>query len=110
MYTYAILILIITISIVQMIFNHLIYYIFLFYKDKISIVTYIKLICNLYCNFIIIFICRDSIVVSTSRCGRENPGSNPGHGKVSLCKSNFVMAYFLIKYTYIINIILLIFN
>ena len=24
--------------------------------------------------------CRDSIVVSTSRCGRDNPGSNPGHG------------------------------
>ena len=26
------------------------------------------------------FICRDSIVVSTLRCGRNNPGSNPGHG------------------------------
>ena len=25
---------------------------------------------------------RDRIVVSTSRCGRDNPGSNPGHGKV----------------------------
>ena len=25
----------------------------------------------------------DSIVVSTSRCGRENPGSNPGHGRVN---------------------------
>jgi hypothetical protein len=25
-----------------------------------------------------------SIVVSTSRCGRDNPGSNPGHGK-QLC-------------------------
>ena len=25
---------------------------------------------------------RDSIVVSTSRCGRENPGSNPGHGRI----------------------------
>ena len=24
--------------------------------------------------------CRDSIVVSTLRCGRNNPGSNPGHG------------------------------
>ena len=24
---------------------------------------------------------RDRIVVSTSRCGRDNPGSNPGHGK-----------------------------
>ena len=24
---------------------------------------------------------RDRIVVSTLRCGRNNPGSNPGHGK-----------------------------
>ena len=23
---------------------------------------------------------RDRIVVSTSRCGRDNPGSNPGYG------------------------------
>ena len=31
---------------------------------------------------------RDRIVVSTSRCGRDNPGSNPGHGRdavVDLC-------------------------
>ena len=27
---------------------------------------------------------RDRIVVSTSRCGRDSPGSNPGHGK-QLC-------------------------
>ena len=26
--------------------------------------------------------CRDSLVVRTSRCGRENPGSNPGYGNV----------------------------
>ena len=26
---------------------------------------------------------RDRIVVSTSRCGRDNPGSNPGHGSGS---------------------------
>lgn len=25
--------------------------------------------------------CRDSLVVRTLRCGRSNPGSNPGHGK-----------------------------
>ena len=25
---------------------------------------------------------RDRIVVSTLRCGRNNPGSNPGHGNV----------------------------
>ena len=25
---------------------------------------------------------RDRIVVSTLRCGRSNPGSNPGHGSV----------------------------
>ena len=27
---------------------------------------------------------RDRIVVSTSRCGRENPGSNPGHGRAEI--------------------------
>ncbi|KAL0154402.1 hypothetical protein M9458_050296, partial [Cirrhinus mrigala] len=26
---------------------------------------------------------RDRIVVSTLRCGRSNPGSNPGHGSPS---------------------------
>ena len=26
---------------------------------------------------------RDRIVVSTLRCGRNNPGSNPGHGKAT---------------------------
>ena len=25
---------------------------------------------------------RDRIVVSTLRCGRNNPGSNPGHGSI----------------------------
>ena len=25
---------------------------------------------------------RDRIVVSTLRCGRNNPGSNPGHGTI----------------------------
>ena len=28
---------------------------------------------------------RDRIVVSTSRCGRDNPGSNPGHGSPFFC-------------------------
>ena len=27
------------------------------------------------------YVCRDRIVVSTLRCGRNNPGSNPGLGK-----------------------------
>ena len=29
---------------------------------------------------------RDRIVVSTSRCGRDNPGSNPGHGRSCECR------------------------
>ena len=29
---------------------------------------------------------RDRIVVSTLRCGRSNPGSNPGHGSQELFK------------------------
>jgi hypothetical protein len=28
---------------------------------------------------------RDRIVVSTPRCGRGNPGSNPGHGNIQSC-------------------------
>ena len=38
---------------------------------------------------------RDRIVVSTSRCGRDNPGSNPGHGrKFQLCVShNYCQAH-----------------
>ena len=32
-------------------------------------------------NFSVVSLCcRDRIVVSTLRCGRNNPGSNPGHG------------------------------
>ena len=31
---------------------------------------------------LLIFTSRDRIVVSTLRCGRNNPGSNPGHGKI----------------------------
>ena len=39
---------------------------------------------------------RDRIVVSTSRCGRDNPGSNPGHGRgcevsIMACKSAFFL-------------------
>ena len=44
---------------------------------------------------------RDRIVVSTSRCGRDNPGSNPGHCNwkknvfffVSLCCSSFIFMF-----------------
>ena len=36
---------------------------------------------------------RDRIVVSTLRCGRNNPGSNPGHGtllhKKSISKNEY---------------------
>ena len=34
---------------------------------------------------------RDRIVVSTSRCGRDNPGSNPGHGRAPLCHGMWVV-------------------
>lgn len=32
---------------------------------------------------------RDRIVVSTLRCGRSNPGSNPGHGIPMLLSNTF---------------------
>ena len=31
---------------------------------------------------------RDRLVVRTLRCGRSNPGSNPGHGSIILQKKN----------------------
>ena len=48
---------------------------------------------SLYVQFLhcIIPDSHDRIVVSTSRCGRENPGSNAGHGRqqmFSLCMTS----------------------
>ena len=36
----------------------------------------------------------DSIVVSTLRCGRKNPGSNPGHSRI----------FFFFRYLFFMNI------
>src|SRR5437867_2505051 len=36
---------------------------------------------------------RDRIGVSTSRCGRENPGSNPGHGKRAILASANLLSF-----------------
>ena len=38
---------------------------------------------------------RDRIVVSTLRCGRNNPGSNPGHGKDDMCACMQSICYIL---------------
>ena len=49
---------------------------------------------------------RDRIVVSTSRCGRDNPGSNPGHGRgcevsiMALPDSNFSFTRAVKHHTY----------
>ena len=37
---------------------------------------------------------RDSLVVRTSRCGRDNPGSNPGHGIFFMCIYIYIYIYF----------------
>ena len=39
---------------------------------------------NLKINAVSLQVCvgRDRLVVRTPRCGRGNPGSNPGHGKL----------------------------
>ena len=37
--------------------------------------------------------CRDRIVVSTLRCGRNNPGSNPGLGKYFILYSVMPLIY-----------------
>ena len=41
-----------------------------------------RLACETYMSGHISADSRDRIVVSTSRCGRDNPSSNPGHGKL----------------------------
>ena len=62
---------------------------------------------------------RDRIVVSTSRCGRDNPGSNPGHG-ISSCGvsvmaqlSRFFSLFFLCEYIFfffVTNILIFFFS
>ena len=41
--------------------------------------------------------CPDRLAVRTLRCGRSNPGSNPGHGKfyVFIFIHLFILSYFL---------------
>ena len=48
-------------------------------------------------------ICHDSIVVSTSRCGRENPGSNPGHGRVVPSMANQLNFYVRAELSHLVN-------
>ena len=36
---------------------------------------------------------RDGIVVNTSRCGQDNPGSNPGHDSTFLSHGIWVWVY-----------------
>ena len=47
--------------------------------------------------------CRDSIVVSTLRCGRNNPGSNPGHGTFFFHKSHFIFCLYCIAIILLFN-------
>ena len=42
-------------------------------------------------------ISRDRIVVSTSRCGRDNPGSNPGHGIGTHYSCRIAVLYFFVN-------------
>ena len=39
-----------------------------------------------------------AVIVSTSRCGRDNPGSNPGHGKAHRGLHGFLLTDFLIHF------------
>ena len=41
---------------------------------------------------------RDRIVVSTSRCGRDNPGSNPGHGNAFISHGIWVLSFYSVTY------------
>jgi hypothetical protein len=54
---------------------------------------------------------RDRIVVSTSRCGRDNPGSNPGHGimvavRLALPSSHTFLCPEILKYYLMSNFIM----
>ena len=60
-----------------------------FYFDVSTFCPNIFSICSSKSTFTLI--CRDSIVVSTSRCGRDNPGSNPGHGTFFFLPSYFTL-------------------
>ena len=44
--------------------------------------------------------CRDRLVVRTLRCGRSNPGSNPGHGmdKIFFSKASNIKMRILTKH------------
>ena len=59
---------------------------------------------------------RDRIVVSTLRCGRSNPGSNPGHGSCQKAVSaGTILFYLALAYTSVNSLLaqndfLLIFN
>ena len=46
---------------------------------------------------------RDRIVVSTSRCGRDNPGSNPGHGKCCdrRCHGTVELCFFFLLFSFL---------
>ncbi len=48
---------------------------------------------------------RDRIVVSTSRCGRDNPGSNPGHGKqlCSVAVTALWANFFFVSYLFLLK-------
>ena len=67
-----------------------------------------KIIDNLFIYYYFVGVCqlssdsRDRIVVSTSRCGRDNPGSNPGHAVVVIVA---VMAQ-LIKFFFLLFFLL----
>ena len=67
---------------------------------------------NSWCNG------RDRIVVSTSRCGWDNPGSNPGHGRDKheslvrqiscFCKNNVVIYLYRVVLKYLKSLTLMI--
>ena len=51
--------------------------------------------------------CRDRLVVRTLRCGRSNPGSNPGHGTIYFSLLSFFFFLFQHKLFCFCNIFLI---
>ena len=44
-------------------------------------------------------------IVSTSRCGRDNPGSNPGHGKSCECRRHGTAGHIVFPFYSLLTII-----
>ena len=79
-----------------------IYYYFVHFEEHIDVQVSTCLMVNIFKSSD----SRDRLVVRTLRCGRSNPGSNPGHGNVflTLSRQRFFLLRNIIFLFYLSNI------